>query len=239
MQEITGNNDKPFGGLDVFLIGDLRQLPPVLATVIYRQPKNRMTGLSLWCGLQFYELETVMHPSDEEFSSLLTAIGNGEVLTPQQQDLIESRFVDNSTVNEICPNAVRLFYSNQKVDQYNNLILNACTNVIHIAEDSYSGFANEAQLKKMRQDVHKLKTADMNGLPYEIILVVEKMYILTKNIDVTDGLANSSIGQLKLIEYYDRNEPVLPNIERQPDDDDAIENVNLIFLINSFLTFGF
>lgn len=231
LQSITGNNDKPFGGLDIFLIGDLRQLPPVLATPIYKQAKNIMTGMSLWRGLQFYELQSVMRQSDEEFSSLLTAIGNGEVLTQDQQELIESRFVDNSAINNICPNAIRLFYSNRKVDQFNSAVLNAHPNIVSIAEDTYSGFANTAQLQKMRAEVNKMKTADMNGLPYEIIFVVEKMYMITKNIDVADGLANGSIGKLKLIEYYGLNEPVLPNIELQSDNQDATEYVTNFFLL--------
>lgn len=237
LQQITGNNDKPFGGLDIFLIGDLRQLPPVLATPIYKQPKNTMTGLSLWRGLQFYELQKVMRQSDEEFSGLLTAIGNGEILTEHQQQLIQSRFVDNSSVNSICPNAIRLFYSNHKVDQFNNAVLNACPNVVSVAEDTYSGFANNAQLQKLRAEVNKLKTADMNGLPYELILVVEKMYMVTKNIDVADGLANGSIGKLKLIEYYGSNEPILPIVELQSNNQDANEFVTICFnfLLSLFL----
>ncbi|GFU16293.1 ATP-dependent DNA helicase [Trichonephila clavipes] len=36
LKQITGNFDTNFGGLDVILIGDLRQIPPVRATPIYK-----------------------------------------------------------------------------------------------------------------------------------------------------------------------------------------------------------
>jgi len=48
LKQITGNFDEPFGRLDAIFIGDLRQLPPVRATPIYKQPKQRMVGPLLW-----------------------------------------------------------------------------------------------------------------------------------------------------------------------------------------------
>lgn len=44
LKQITGLSAKYFVGLDVILIGDLRQLPPVKATPIFKQIKKRMTG---------------------------------------------------------------------------------------------------------------------------------------------------------------------------------------------------
>lgn len=40
LKQITGLFTKAFGGLDVFLIGDLRKLPPVKATPIFKQIKK-------------------------------------------------------------------------------------------------------------------------------------------------------------------------------------------------------
>lgn len=59
-----------FGGLDVILIGDLRQLPPARATPIYKQIKQRMVGPILWRGLKFYELTQVKRQLNTTFSSL-------------------------------------------------------------------------------------------------------------------------------------------------------------------------
>ncbi|GFX59968.1 ATP-dependent DNA helicase [Trichonephila clavipes] len=40
LKQITGNFPSNFGGLDIILIGYLRQLPPVRSTLIYKQPKQ-------------------------------------------------------------------------------------------------------------------------------------------------------------------------------------------------------
>lgn len=44
LKQITDNFDITFGGLDIVFIGDLRQLPPVRATPIYKQKNNQLLG---------------------------------------------------------------------------------------------------------------------------------------------------------------------------------------------------
>lgn len=56
LKQISGKFKHNFGDLDMILIGDLRQLPPVRATPIYKQIKKKITGVSMWHSLQFYEL---------------------------------------------------------------------------------------------------------------------------------------------------------------------------------------
>ncbi|GFR14105.1 ATP-dependent DNA helicase [Trichonephila clavata] len=60
LKQITGNFSINFGGIDIILIGDLRQLPPIRATPIFKQQKQRIFGPILWHGLKFYELDQVM-----------------------------------------------------------------------------------------------------------------------------------------------------------------------------------
>ncbi|GFX86675.1 ATP-dependent DNA helicase [Trichonephila clavipes] len=44
VKQITGNLQSNFGELDIILIGDLRQLPLVRSTPIYKQPKQTLVG---------------------------------------------------------------------------------------------------------------------------------------------------------------------------------------------------
>ena len=197
LKQITGNFTTNFGGLDIILIGDLRQLPPVRATPIYKQQKQTIAGPVLWRDLKFYELTQIMRQSNVAFSSLLTKIGNGELLLEDELTLIESRFCTKEEAQIQCPNGVRLFLENVSVAAYNNSVLQSCNDkTVSTAVDIYSGYSNAEQLAFVRQKLHKMSTIDTGGLPYETVLVIGKLYILTKNIDVSDGLANGAVAKL-------------------------------------------
>lgn len=77
LKQITGNFNTNFEGMDMIFIGDLRQLPPVRATAIYKQQKLKIVGPSLWRALKFFELDQVMRQANQQFSSILIKIGNG------------------------------------------------------------------------------------------------------------------------------------------------------------------
>lgn len=113
---ITGNSEEPFRGLDMMLVGDLRQLPPVEATAIFKQSKHYI-GSQTWRSFKLHELTEVMRQSNITFSTILTKIGNGDRLEPEEIALLESKFVTEAEANELCPHGIRLAYSNKTVDQ--------------------------------------------------------------------------------------------------------------------------
>lgn len=188
LKQITGNFASNFGGLDVILIGDLRQLPPVRATPIYKQIKRRMTGPTVWRDLKFYEPTEVMRQASGIFSKALAKVGNREKLDTDELALIESRFVSKKAADIACPHGIRLFLSNTAVQMYNNSILNVAENkVTSVAKDVYTGCHNAEQEAFVKQKLHKMSTVDTGGLSYEIIFVLDKYYMLTTNVDVSDG----------------------------------------------------
>ncbi|XP_014218648.1 ATP-dependent DNA helicase PIF1-like [Copidosoma floridanum] len=180
LKQITGNFNEPFGGLDIILIGDLRQLPLVRATSIYKSVKQQIAGPSLWRGIQFYELTEVMRQSNQMFSSLLTKIGNGEVLDENECTLIESRFYTKEEADRLCPNG--------------------------IPTDEFIGYHTAEQLTIVTQKFHKMSVIDTGGLPYQITFVLGKPYMITSNINVSDGLANGAVGSLNYVEYNDNQQ---------------------------------
>ncbi|GFU43061.1 ATP-dependent DNA helicase [Trichonephila clavipes] len=125
LKQITGNFQSNFGGLDNILTGDLRQLLPVSSTFIYKQPKQTTIGLILWRNLKFYGLNEVMRQANQQFSSILTKIGNGEQLDEIELTLIVSRFCIVQEAESRCPQDIRLFNTNNSINEYNNKILNA------------------------------------------------------------------------------------------------------------------
>lgn len=102
----------------------------------------------------------------------------------------------------MCVSGIRLFFKNEEVVQYNQSILSMAPNkVISVATDSFSGYHTAEQLAFCRQKLHKMPILETGGLPYELTLEINKPYIITTNIDVSDALANGAIGVLSFIEY--------------------------------------
>ena len=75
-----------------------------------------------------------------------------------------------------------------------------------LAIDIISGCTNHEQEANIKQKFHKMSVIDTGGLPYKIIFVTGKPYIMTTNIDVVDGLANGTVGNLIHIEQNEENQ---------------------------------
>ncbi|GFY17473.1 uncharacterized protein TNCV_3518301 [Trichonephila clavipes] len=72
--------------------------------------------------------------------------------------------------------------------------------IISVASDVITGCHNLEQENFVRQKLHKMKTDETGGLPYELILVLNRPYMITNNIDVADGLSNGTVGKLYHVE---------------------------------------
>ncbi|GFY01163.1 ATP-dependent DNA helicase [Trichonephila clavipes] len=142
-----------------------------------------------------------MRQANQQFSSILTKIGNGERLDEIEISLIESSFHSVEEAATMFPQGIRLFNTNHAVTQYNNQILNSYTEkIISTAKDVYSGCTSKEQETFVHQKLHKMSLIDTNGLPYQTTFVVNIYYMITTNIDVSDGLANGAVGKLVHVE---------------------------------------
>ncbi|GFU76344.1 ATP-dependent DNA helicase [Trichonephila clavipes] len=201
LKQITGLFTKDFGGLDVILIGDLRQLPPVKATPIFKQIKRKITGETPWRKFKQFELKQVMRQQNRQFSEILTKIGDGNILTEEELKVMESRFITKEEAQSVCPEGIRLLFTNAAVNAYNYSVLNSVDDkIISVASDVITGCHNPEQENFVRQKLHKMKTDETGGLPYELILVLNRPYMITNNIDVADGLSNGTVGKLYHVE---------------------------------------
>ncbi|XP_058827523.1 ATP-dependent DNA helicase PIF1-like [Topomyia yanbarensis] len=198
LQNITGNYDDPFGGSDIIFCGDLRQLPPVNARPVCKPCTNSMHGAVLWQSLDFFPLVRVMRQTDEQFSTVLTKIGNGEQLTAIEKETIESRFRTTEWCKLNVPSAVRLFHRNADVERYNRESLNVMPGLDCTAEDAFAGHNKAEQLASSRTKLYKMSVAETGCLPYMVRLVLGMPYMVTTNVDVEDGLVNGAIWELKM-----------------------------------------
>ncbi|XP_065093456.1 uncharacterized protein LOC135714112 [Ochlerotatus camptorhynchus] len=203
LQSITGDYDLPFGGKDVIMCGDFRQLPPVNARPAFKSANNSIGGVALWQTLDYFPLRQVMRQTDVEFSSILTKIGNGERLSDCETKLVESRFRTVEWCMENVPNAIRLYHRNNAVEAYNHGALSNRDGWDCTAEDVISGYQDAAQLTSARTKLHKMSVAETGCLPYLLRLVVGMSYMITTNVEVEDGLVNGAIGELRYIEHTD------------------------------------
>ncbi|RVE40725.1 hypothetical protein evm_014626 [Chilo suppressalis] len=206
LKQITRRGKADFGGIDVILIGDLRQAPPVRATAIYKPVKTNIFRPYLWRTLKFYQLTEVVRQTNVQFSNILTKIGNGDPLDKAELQIIESRFFTKEDAERLCPHGVRLFYKNIRVDAYNNYVLQKFEEkIISTADDVIIGSKSREQETNCRQKLHKKSLNEVGGLPYQITFVKSMYYLITTNIDVTDGLCNGSVGKLVHMDFDENN----------------------------------
>ncbi|GFW83606.1 ATP-dependent DNA helicase [Trichonephila clavipes] len=142
-----------------------------------------------------------MRRGSQQFSSILTKIGNGEQLDEMEITPIESRVCTVEEAELRCPESIRLFNTNNSINEYNNKILNAHTvRITSTAGDVSIGCILNEQETFVRQKLHKMSFIDTNGLRYQTVYVNTIYYMITTNIDVTDGLANVAVGKLVHVE---------------------------------------
>ncbi|GFY22779.1 ATP-dependent DNA helicase [Trichonephila clavipes] len=131
---------------------------------------------------------------------MLFFIGNENILTEEVQ-VIESRFITKEEAQSVCPEESRLIFINVAVNEYNHSILNSEENkTMYLPSDVFVGYHNAEQENFVRQKLHKMRADNTGGMPYELILVLNRPYMITNNIDVADRLSNGPVGKLCYVE---------------------------------------
>lgn len=135
---------KPFGGVQVLLIGDLFQLPPVLKdeewnllSGYYNTPFFFSSHVMLENPPVQIELQTIFRQQDNAFIRLLNAVRNNQLSAADQQ-LLLSRYIPGTHAD-----AILLTTHNQKADQLNQRELAALPGKEQIYEARIQGEFNE------------------------------------------------------------------------------------------------
>ncbi|CAK1600185.1 unnamed protein product [Parnassius mnemosyne] len=119
-------------------------------------------------------------------------------------ELINSRYYNINTLPIEAHGAIHLFATNNEVDKYNNQVLSRMNTEGYSVKalNVVSGAPNPQAARKALQSVNALATMQTYGLPKNLFLRVDARYMVTVNIDTTDGLVNGgSTGILKAIDY--------------------------------------
>ncbi|CAN7939031.1 unnamed protein product, partial [Ixodes hexagonus] len=155
-----------------------------------------------WHNLSYFQLKDVVRQSDERFATILTKIGDGRGLAPDEVSLLESRFVTTEEAAKKCPSGLGLFYTNKDADVFNIATANACTEyAIHCpAVDTICGHSFDEEYAHARATVATMSKAEMANLTCKILLCLGKPYMVIRNIDVSDSLVNGSVGILRHVQ---------------------------------------
>ena len=179
--------DRFFGGMQMVLIGDLYQLPPVITGTekavfrsLYQTPYFYSAKVFDCFEMEFVELEKVYRQHDEEFVNLLNSIRNKSI-TEDGLELLNQRYMPEF---EPSPGDFYLYLTTT----------NGLANQI-----------NSQQLAKLRTGLHTL-TADIEGdfgneyLPTAIDLQVKAgAQVMMLNNDAGGRWVNGTIGNITSI----------------------------------------
>ena len=191
-------NEKPFGGLQVVLVGDFFQLPPI-SSAPAAENATFIFELDLFYQLldEVIDLKEVHRQKDVEFVSLLMRMRVGD-LNDKDKEVLQSRV--NATLKDDGIKATSLFAQNVDVDQMNFLELEKLKSTKHVflmrnGCKKSNGKLNANQAFDI-QNLQKLQDTLIKevNLPPSLELRIGAQVMLVHNLDISGGLVNGSRG---------------------------------------------
>lgn len=97
------DNDKPFGGVTIVMVGDFMQLPPVSKSRMYEGESDWAFQSEAWraADIIYHQLTKVHRQQDKLFASCLETIRMGETLNATQMNLLRTCYRDDMTEQDI------------------------------------------------------------------------------------------------------------------------------------------
>jgi len=176
---VIRKNEKAFGGVQLILLGDFYQLPPVIKK---DTPKIFAFESDAWskAKLQIVNLTQNFRQSDEEYKNILNRLRVGDF---DEQDIqkIKSRIIHD----DIPGNIIKLFPTNKQVAISNDTELKKLDGLPKLYYATYSG---NKELKNELKQQFKSNTREI------IKLKLDARVMLTINLDIDNGLCNGSLG---------------------------------------------
>jgi len=196
LREIT-MRDIPFGGLSVFVFGDLFQLQPPKARYVFEPPCNKEHALAyslrnLWKLFKVVNLvENHRQGKDKAYGDLLNRVRAG-FHTKEDIALLETRIRPKS--DPILKNGLHIYGTNAKVNARNDSKL-----------EEIDGELFTIKAKNASRTVKTFKTNNAGCIKNTPFLAVLKLKIgcevvLVHNVNTLDGLTNGCRGVLLDVE---------------------------------------
>ncbi|XP_030757811.1 ATP-dependent DNA helicase PIF1-like [Sitophilus oryzae] len=130
LRQLKNHEDEFFGGINVLLFGDLLQLPPIKRSgaPVFKQPDHLQPATHLWRLFTLCELtENMRQQGDHTFIEILNALRIGE-LTANHFSILMHRVIENPSDEFATDKALRVYPTNQQVNNHNAAVLNLFRN---------------------------------------------------------------------------------------------------------------
>jgi ATP-dependent DNA helicase PIF1 len=189
-RKVRRNELMPFGGLQIVLVGDFFQLPPISTeSFVFESP--------LWkkLGLETHELTEIVRQKDPIFQAVLNEARHGE-LSKASFRLLRKRM--NLDYKSLTVQPTMLFTRRVEVDQINARELKKLTTERHVfkATTVFNPSANTAGLTVTSPEVQTAVQKLDGNAAYtpELVLAVGAQVMLLFNMNHEAGLVNGSRG---------------------------------------------
>lgn len=191
---LVRNVDAPWGGIQLVVVGDMFQLPPVapgtaslndiMADMFFQSRKAKTVFQD-----RVYVLDKVFRQTDEHFRQLLNRVARGNV-TAEDVAALKSR-----VIKPVPDNATHMLGRNRDVALVNDFHMGKITHPPHVftmTSKITRGMGGKAhQMDSLREWAAKSCIADE-----EIVLKAGAYVMLLWNVDVEAGLANGTCGYI-------------------------------------------
>ena len=196
LREVKQVPDVVFGGVSVFLLGDILQLRPVLARYIFEDPSSERFKLaflilSLWKMFKVVILRTNHRQGeDKEYADILNRIRTAE-FTEDDLKALETR-VRPLNHSDIPINALVVTSTNKEVNQINEERLTLIDERIYESK----AINRRSTQREFKPKIDPTGAIRGTALQTMLRLKVGAKVMLTSNIDTCDCLTNGALGEV-------------------------------------------
>ena len=182
--------DDLFANKSFILVGDILQLPPVLATYIFNQPLNSHFW-GLYKAVNLYKTFTPIVLSKNHrqgdanaYAELLNRVRQG-IITQDDEALLRTRL---TTEHHLEQEAMHVMFTNQEVQDHNDKMFNS------LNTESITVHATKLGPKGYKPIITDHGTIDSTQMMDVLQLKIRSRVKLTSNINTSDHLVNGAMG---------------------------------------------
>ncbi|XP_062593070.1 uncharacterized protein LOC134254555, partial [Saccostrea cucullata] len=190
---------EPFGGISVIAVGDFYQLPPVKqrkVEILYEE--NGEYPVDYWLDFfKIVELEEIMRQRDDAaFASVLNSLRIRTIEEPLSEEAISML---KECIRKGPDEALHVYPTNEETNEHNLKMLRSnCGELIEIAAEDYQKDNTTGKLTLREKPFIRTRT---DGLSASLLFSINARVMLTRNINVEDGLVNGAMGHISDFEY--------------------------------------